>query len=319
MKKNKYNILIICLILLSLSFSFYFPDGSKDSGLNFLKLEYIPFSSGMGGAISSLDKNVYAMHYNPAGLTGAKETVFFSHNNYPDEVFIEYLQYVKPLKKESSLGLSVFYMFTTIDGINGNGEFIGDMGIINSAYSLSLSGKLIDLAVNNIKILYGVNINYLFLRSYKYKNHIFTIDAGLILNVNNNINIGISFLNNGTSVNNFLSGIDLNNNNNDSPLPVNLKIGISKNIKAVKTIVSFDIDNYLYENQIYKIGVKYSPFDLLNLMIGYKILPDINNQFSFGFLSNFKFKGIGKVGISVSFTPTENIGSIVNFGLKIKL
>ena len=140
------------------------------SGAQFLSLGAGARASGMGGAYAGVADDSSAVYWNPAGLNQISERCLsVTHNIMFEDIYYDWVSYVKPLASGGALGLGVQYMSygkimetdeTGLDVSNFRPNDLavtGSYGFAISKLMLGISAKYISSNIKETAVAYAAD------------------------------------------------------------------------------------------------------------------------------------------------------------------
>lgn len=248
-----------------------YAGGVGTTGTTFLKIGIGARPVAMGESFVAVADDVYAIHYNPAGLSQTKRIqIGLTHNVWLEKINQDFVGIVLPFGNLGSLGFSATYI--SMDKLEGydvdtNYEPVKTEDFTASDLVVIFSGAL---ALNkNLSI--GTNLKAV---QQKIENESALgrcLDAGILLRIEK-LKLAAVIQNLGPKIK-FISEED--------PLPQNFKFGAAylfgKNILTVEANKPIEKDMY------FNIGEETTFFKILSLRIGYTTGKDIGPGLSGGF------------------------------------
>lgn len=282
MKKIIY--MLSCLVFLfSLS---YGSSWEGRSGNQLLKINFSPASMALGGGYVAGINGVYALSFNPAGITSTKRReAVFSHIELFDGVRTEYVAYGQKLWGIwfAAEVKGYYYSLQTFN----NADVAGDkISIYNLAPAFGLAFKLgehisIGASVSSLYENYGKNSANGDTSTFN-----FGVNAGIKLSLlNDTLRIGGDVRNIGF----FNTTYNLNTPSNETiPYPLIGNAGVAYVFKndelKDKVIINADVEIPYDNDMTFSGGVTFYATDSISLMAGYRYLKDFDTLdcFSFG-------------------------------------
>ncbi|MBD3170141.1 MAG: PorV/PorQ family protein [candidate division Zixibacteria bacterium] len=123
---------------------------------NFLKYDMSARALGMGGAFTALADGAGGVRYNPAGISGIKNTqAGFTYSKLTWDRKLNYAEVLFPLPKQAVIGLSwINAGVSDVKERNSNGDVVGDLKNDENSFNLTFGRRIVE----NISI--GANIRY---------------------------------------------------------------------------------------------------------------------------------------------------------------
>ena len=308
------------LLLLLLSPAIIFAYGKKDVGTTsaaFLKLGYGGRPTGMGDAFTSVNGDVSNLYYNPGGLISVNNKIFsFMHINWLADIKYNALSYVQPLKDNSGVfGIALGSLdYGTIDMTDEiTKSKIGTYSAYDRILHISYADK-----IKFFKTYFdaGMNFKYIIQKIDKESAQGIAADFGGQIELQEDWRAGIMVQNIGK-----MSKFE----NENDPLPLNVKIGTSYKFIDERFLTALDI-NFPNDNSPYiALGAEFMLMEKaqnnfnLGIRLGYNGLNSDKKGYSLGFGLN-----IMQFDLDYAFLPFEELGNThriavnYNFGEKMK-
>ncbi|HNW44807.1 MAG TPA: PorV/PorQ family protein [Elusimicrobiales bacterium] len=203
---------LIILLLGSAAPAAWCANSAGTSAVPFLKLAADARSVGMGEAAAGAAGGGMALFQNPAGLAGNKAPALaFSHALLMEDISYEVLGAALPLGSAGVLGVGAQYLnYGNVDSLYNDGTAAGSLAPKDSAYALGWGMHL------DPDIMVGAGLKYV---NSKISGSAATtaLDLGLLIN-GEDLSVGFTAQN---------MGKGLKFNDESSPLPVNVKLGVA--------------------------------------------------------------------------------------------
>ncbi len=282
-KKHVFSV-IICLVL-STGICFGADNSAGTSGADFLKIGVAARPGGMGETYTAVAEDVYALHWNPAGLVSVKgKEIFTTYTRWFENTNYGLISYAQSLKRDRTIGGSLVLLSsggikrTVIDDSSSLGyREEGSFGVHDMAFTIGYAQRLpIDL-LWSVKSFSTWNLERLDLGGAlkiiqrKLDNvsaTAFALDIGLKYRIPLNrfplTDVGLVFQNMGTSI---------KFDKDDDPLPFMVKLGmVSKIRKGGAHLFVGGIDfNFPQREEIkMNLGFEYSYKNMYAGRLGYK-------------------------------------------------
>jgi long-subunit fatty acid transport protein len=282
--------ILISLILLSWCATAMAGEFSKSGsvGAQFLKVGVGARYQGLGEASVATANDVYAMYWNPAGLTNITSSeLAFTAIKYPADINLNYVAYAKRFDDFGIIGASATILsmsdqeITTVDEPGGTGL---KYSVSSYAFQLSYAREL------TARLSFGASFKLLGERIYHEKSSGFAMDVGTLLYTGfRSLRIGLNISNMGPEMK--FDGPDLDvsyqpdeGNPNHDPfnsrllteaydLPLLFRIGVAYDLefgKNGKMILSAEAKHPNDNMQQEALGVEYGWKDQYFLRAGYK-------------------------------------------------
>nr|MBN2276820.1 PorV/PorQ family protein [candidate division Zixibacteria bacterium] len=149
------------------------------AGAQFLKIGVGARYHGMGEAAVAVAEDIYAMYWNPAGLTSIETSeLAFTHVDYITDINLDYIAYARRFEGLGVFGLSATILsmgdkeITTIEEPEGTGQ---SYSASSFAFQLSYSRQL------TAQFSFGASFKYIGEEIYREKAAGFAVDFGTML------------------------------------------------------------------------------------------------------------------------------------------
>ncbi len=297
----------LCFVLSSTFLPFYLSTciyaGVGTTGAQFLKISPSARASGLGGAFSAFNDDVFAISYNPSGLASLESAqLAATYLSYFADVNFGYIGYVDPQTKVGAIGFGITYLI--VDKMEKRdakemlipGGFNAKDIALTFAYAKkdALPSVMENLSVGGAMKLISSEID----QTMAYT-------AALDLSASYLPNPQITTV---LAVENISWGIRFKEVTD--PLPLNLKLAgayaLNENLK-----VGLDINQYLIDAKFYaSLGGEYWLADRkLALRLGYKYGYDTSSLGSIvGLAAGLGFR-IWGAGVDYAFVPFGDLGN----------
>ncbi|MBI4249813.1 MAG: PorV/PorQ family protein [Elusimicrobia bacterium] len=317
-----YHFTTVSLLLISLyhftTFCFTtlcHAGSTNNSGAAFLKIDPGARSAAMGGAYAALAGDVYAMHYNPAGLSRLyRREVAATHTQWLLGTQYNFAGLAYP----SGLGAWGFAATRlaagAIEGRDANRQKTAGFTSADTAYALGY-GRILEGPFSSGVSRLGVSAKFIESRIGNYSAHSVAFDMGLAHDFGGGpVSLGVSVLNAGRGMR-FLSQKD--------PLPLTLVLGSALKLAGAMQFAA-DLRYEPYDRRWdLGLGTEYAAFPAVSLRLGY---ASNLRQGGFGLQGAGPLSGLGAgLGLQMSrfqadyaFTPFGPLGNVqrVSLGLR---
>ncbi|MFZ4591168.1 MAG: type IX secretion system protein PorQ [Ignavibacteria bacterium] len=287
---------------------------------DFLNLNVDARSSAMAGSFVSVDNDVNAIFYNPAGLAtlkGKQASVGFF--KYLMDINSGNVSYSQKYKELGYFGAGIRYVnYGTFDKYDESYQNLGSFGASDLALSLGYA----NVYKENFK--YGANAKFIYSNIDEYSSVGLALDLGALYTIpEHRMNFGLSVLNLGTQVKKYIS-------TNES-LPLDIRIGMTKSLEHLPLTVNLGFarladtyDNFFERFKNIVVGGEFVLNDYVLFRLGYNNAERKNYKTgsSIG-ISGFS-AGIGivftdKYKLDYAFNSLGNIGAAHRFNLGFNL
>jgi hypothetical protein len=318
----KTSLLIFALTFIS--FAFTNLNAKTNSGAIFLEIEPSAKAAAMGDTGVGMYSDIGSSEKNPANLCWtSNQSLLISHNEYLENIHMEYLGYSKRISRTFTIGISGKYLYMN-DLIKRDeyGDEFGTFGAQNSAYSLTLSkilgenvaigaaGKIVKEQIDNYSdqvlsgdfgIIFSNSINKIIYSDSvsRYKKNY----GAAYLDQKNHWSFGFAVRNLGGNIRVYKEAFKL---------PTVYSFGSGFFFKNMK--LAFDIDRNTDDETIYKTGMEYYVIDLLNLRAGY--IYRGKNYDNLGVTYGFGLKLFDTLFLDYAYVPFNDLGDTHRFSLR---
>jgi len=203
------------------------------TGFDFLRTDAGARPAAMGGAFVAVSADLYGLTYNPAGLVNVPDMLgTFSFVDQLLDINSGFAGFNKLLNNGSRIFAGIYYTsygeFRRTDASGQDlGSFTSGDLMISAGYADSLS----------VGLRYGATAKYIYSKIDDYTAGAVAVDLGVIYRLHNqNLNLGLSVTNLGTSVKSFVD--------THEKLPLSYRFGISKRLAHLPLLLNFDFIRY---------------------------------------------------------------------------
>jgi hypothetical protein len=282
---------------------------------DYLKLGVGPRAISMGDAQVGLADDVYATHYNPAGLATLKtQEAAFTHTDYLQGISEQYLAYAYPHPKWGALGVSFTYLgYGTFQGYDASGQPTGSVGANDMDLGLSYSRYLYHDERYGTELAAGVTGKWIQERLDTVKATTFAGDLGLLFAP------GIKW---GELLNGWKAGVALRNvgqpmtfDQESFALPRVLTAGLSYTGNWRDESITLAVDGRQPNDGPRNLGVGLEIWTLQFFVLrgGYTTEGDLGNGLSLG--AGVRFRTIQ---VDYAFASEGPLGNTQRFGLTLR-
>lgn len=262
----------------------------------FLKIEVGGRATAMAGAHTSVQGDLFALHYNPALIAHFQSpAIALQYTSWFDGIDQNYASAATRFGDLGVLAATINWVgyddmrrTTVTSGLAGTttGSFSASDYAASLTWARALS-RQVDIGVT--AKLIGTEID-------QYSGTAFAADAGLRYAVQPNWNVGLSLVNLGTSLELDRSG---------SPLPFGLRGGTSLSLFDGSLLLSADVSGYRGSDIAVGIGAEYTWNRLLSLRLGYDSRNDDADE---GLTAGVGFHYQG-FDLDYAYTPFGDLGN----------
>ena len=314
-KSNLFKAIFVAIV-----FTANLSIAQQQNTYDFLNLNVDARSSAMAGSFVSVDNDVNAIFYNPAGLAtlkGKQASVGFF--KYLLDINSGNVSYSQKYKELGYFGAGIRYVnYGTFDKYDESYQNLGSFGASDLALSLGYA----NVYKENFK--YGANAKFIYSNIDEYSSVGLALDLGALYTVpEHRMNFGLSVLNLGTQVKKYIS-------TNES-LPLDIRIGMTKSLEHLPLTVNLGFarladtyDNFFERFKNIVVGGEFVLNDYVLFRLGYNNAERKNYKTgsSIG-ISGFS-AGIGiiftdKYKLDYAFNSLGNIGAAHRFNLGFNL
>jgi hypothetical protein len=314
-KSNLFKALIVAIV-----FASNCSIAQQQNTYDFLNLNVDARSSSMAGSFVSVDNDVNAIFYKPAGLAtlkGKQASVGFF--KYLMDINSGNVSYSQKYKEIGYIGAGIRYMnYGDFDKYDESYQNLGNFGASDLALSLGYA----NVYKENFK--YGANAKFIYSNIDEYSSIGLALDLGaLYIMPEQRLNFGVSVLNLGTQVKKYIS--------TSESLPLDIRIGMTKTLEHLPLTVNIGFarlaDSYDKFYERFKnivVGGEFVLNDYVLLRVGYNNAERKNYKTgsSIG-ISGFS-AGVGiifndKYKLDYAFNSLGNVGAAHRFNLGFNL
>lgn len=296
-----------------------YGSGPGTTAASFLKIGVGARPVSMGESFSAVADDVYAVHYNPAGLAQVKRIqVGLTHNVWLEKINHDFAGLVLPLGKVGSLGFSAVYVsmdklkgYDVIDDGNYTPIETEDFTANDLAAIFTYAGNIAKWG--NAAFSLGINLKSISQQIEKEKTSAFTGDIGLLL--------GDPSFRLAVVLQNFdPTGKGIKFIKEENPLPTNLKAGVS--LSLFKGFTLSGEYNQPLDKELKPIkgrakinaGVEMVAGGIFAIRGGYTTLKDIGPKISAGLGLKIFF-----LNLDYAFVPFGDLGNTHRLSVTLKL
>ncbi|HRE41612.1 MAG TPA: type IX secretion system protein PorQ [Ignavibacteria bacterium] len=315
MKKIK-----ITAVLFLFNCLFISAQAQTDKIYNFLNLGVDARSSAMANSFVSMHNDVNGLFYNPAAMTTMNRTKasvgFFK---YLLDINSGNAAYTTKYKDIGFVGAGLRYLdYGSFKKFDEQSNDLGTFGASDLAFSVGFAKNF------NPDLSWGVNVKFIYSSIDEYSSTAIATDLGLLYYLpSNKFSAGLSLLNLGTQLSKY--------SNTSESLPINLTVGVSKQLDYLPLTVHLSLsnltdktDNFGDKFKNFKVGGEFLLNDYVDLRLGYnnQQRQDLKTGSAVG-LAGFS-TGVGiKINnyrLDYAFNSLGNVGSThrVNLAFDIK-
>ncbi len=241
--------------------------GNGASGFEFLRTDFSPKSSAMGGAFVAMRGDITSLFHNPAGMAYMENRqVMASYTDYVIDIGGGVAAYSDRLPGYGQITASIIYMdYGSFDEANQFAEKTGrTYGASDLALAVSLSNFLQE------GLAYGVTVKYARSSIDVWNASALALDFGLLYEVpfENDLFIGISLFNIGKALTAFVD--------TKESLPTSLRIGFAKKLEHLPLEFNASLNDVnvnagsVWEHlRRFSVGGEFTLSQMLRLRLGY--------------------------------------------------
>ena len=299
--KIKSNIIV--LILLILTIPLFATSDSGESAYQFLKLQFVPLSAGLGNITSPLEG------YSDAGFTNfsatpfsANRRLFFTYNKLYADINGGLFGYIYPLKSGAKTGGTVkFISYGSMTKTDDTGKVLGEF----SAQSISFDGFYAMEILNRMGVHTAVKFIYEGIDDYNSFG--VALDFGALYKFSKaRGTIGLNARNVGFQLKGFTE-------EHKDPLPITFLIGGNWNPKGLPLKLYAELEQNLDDPSIYKAGILLDEIEPIILSIGYTHREKIDSD---TFKDEEKYNGLSAgIGLNLKDNGLDFHYAYSSYGL----
>ena len=310
-KNNLFKALLVAVF-----FAANLSVAQQQNTYDFLKLNVDARSSAMAGSFVSMENDVNAIFYNPAGLaTLSNKQASVGFFKYLMDINAGNASYSQKYKDIGFFGAGIRYInYGTMDKYDENYQNQGTFGASDLALSLGYA----NVYKNNFN--YGANVKLIYSSIDEYSSVGLALDLGaLYVFPEQKLNLGVSVLNLGTQVKKYISTAE--------QLPLDIRIGMTKSLEHLPLTVNLGFANLAnsydkffdrFKNII--VGGEFILNDYVLLRVGYNNVERQNFKTGTslgisGFSAGFGIKFANNYKLDYAFNSLGNIGAAHRFNL----
>jgi hypothetical protein len=300
-----YFILFLCGTFLFLN---NLKAGVGTTGGQFLKIGPSARALGMAGSFGAVSDDVYAIHFNPAGMTQVnKEEISMTYLKYFEDVNYGFIGYVKPSEK-NFLGFGLTYLI--VNNIEARSSDTTEYRLFNAkdiAFTFAYAKKGLVSSLPNLNLGWNLRL----ITSEIDSNSAYTMSADI-----GAYYVPVEKLSLALVLQNISWGIKYKEETD--MLPLNLKFAAGYKVKE-NLLLASDIDAYLIDTKFYgSLGIEFFPIKQLVLRTGYKYGYDTASLGSVvGLGAGLGFR-IWNFGLDYAFVPFGELGDTHRVSFSIK-
>lgn len=301
------RISIVCMVLSFLLTDIFCGVGTTSG--QFLKIGPSARALGMASSFGAVSDDVYAIHFNPAGLSQIKkEEVSATYLKYFADVNYGFLGYVKP-SQSGAMGFGITYLI--VDGMEKRDEsenFIGNFNAKDMSMVVSYTRKnVMEKSLPGMNI--GGTVRTIISEIDQTTAYSASVDIGAFYSPLEKLNIAVVLQNISWGIK-YKEEADI--------LPLNLKLAGAYKITNILTVAS-DIDMYLIDAISYaSVGVEYSIGKYLILRGGYRYGYDTQHLGSLVGVAVGMGVRMWNVGVDYAFVPFGDLGDTHRVSLSFR-
>ncbi|RMF68777.1 MAG: hypothetical protein D6743_02910, partial [Calditrichaeota bacterium] len=211
----------------------------------------------MAGAFVAMPGDIHDLVYNPAGLSWLhKRHGTATYLNHLLDFQSGFLAYAHPFKKETVAAGFQFFDFGQFVGKDENNVETGEFGANSLIFSVAYSRSVL----KNLSL--GASGKFIRFQIDSFSETALAADFGALFSVpSENLNVGVAVFNVGSTTSAFLTTKD--------DLPVNVQVGISKQLEHLPLLVSGALVKFRDESLDFRIGGEFTLTEQLFFRLGY--------------------------------------------------
>ena len=333
----------LSFLLANIGFAQAGIDVSKSwtTAATFLEISVGASAVGMGGAFVSLANDATALHWNPAGIAGLKQTnAVVVHTDWIADTKFDYAGIALPMMDVGTLGFSITSLsmgdmkVRTVDFPEGTGEYFSASDL---AAGLSFSRQLTE------RFSIGLSAKYIQETIWHESASAFAIDAGTMFKTDlfGGMTIGAALTNFGTSMK--MAGRDARQFIRLNPAELGTNGAVPTDVEFdswdLPLLFQFGVSTHIFDNDEYRwtlaadalhpndnyeslnIGTEFAYSNFLFLRAGYQslFLNSSEGGLSFGLgVSTGEFLGTMGLGFDYAYENMGRLESVHVFTLGIR-
>jgi hypothetical protein len=310
-KSNLVKALIVAIVCAS-----NISIAQQQNTYDFLNLNVDARSSAMAGSFVSVDNDVNAIFYNPAGistLSGKQASVGFF--KYLMDINAGNVAYSQKYKEIGYFGIGIRYVnYGSFDKYDENYQNVGTFGASDMSLSLGYA--------NNYKenFKYGANVKVIYSTIDEYNSVGLALDLGALYTLpEQRLNFGVSVLNFGTQVKKY--------GTTNETLPIDIRIGMTKTLEHLPLTVNIGFakladtyDKFFERFKNIIVGGEFVLNDYVLLRVGYNNIERQNFKTGSslgigGFSAGLGIIFSDKYKLDYAFNSLGNIGAAHRFNI----
>jgi len=279
-------------------------ENAGTSGAQLLKISVGAKAVSMGESYVAAADDVYAVYWNPAGLTQVETNqIGFMHNEWFEDIRHEFLGYVQPAGNLGTLAASVSYVsMGELERTDETGKEIGEPF---HPYDILLGVSLGRQLNENISV--GINAKFLQENIDDEKAQAFAVDVGGLYFVSNSsLVLGVNVQHLGTKIK-FIE--------ESFSLPLNVKFGAAYRLIDGALSLAVDVNRPVDGYTNMGLGAEYKIMSVMNLRAGYRYTVGGNPLGTASGLRAGVGVEIGDYKIDYAFVPYGELGQAHRFSL----
>jgi len=314
-KSNFVKALVVAIVFVS-----NISLAQQQNTYDFLNLNVDARSSAMAGSFVSVDNDVNAVFYNPAGLATLKgKQASIGFFKYLMDINAGNASYSQKYKDIGYFAAGVRYVnYGTFDKYDENYQSQGTFGASDLAISLGYANAYKE----NLK--YGANVKFIYSNIDEYSSVGLALDLGaLYMFPEQKLNFGLSVLNLGTQVKKYSSTTE--------SLPLDIRFGMTKSLEHLPLTVNLGFarladtyDNFFERFKNIIVGGEFTLNEYVLLRVGYNNVERKNFKTGSsigisGFSAGFGIIIGDNYKLDYAFNSLGNIGAAHRFNLGFNL
>jgi hypothetical protein len=307
---------IISVIALTAILSAFQLKAQERPAYDFLKVDPSARASALAGAFETYTEDPNVIFYNPAGLsTSDKKLISAGFGKYLLDINFGSAAFQMKYKNAGWFGVGIKYFnYGTFDLADEEGNTSGTFNASDLMFSLGYSNFMYD------KINFGINVKFIYSSIAEYKSTAAAMDFGFLYIIpEERINLALSVNNLGLQINSYAESKER--------LPLDVRIGLSKQLEHLPLKISFSLNNineskekFIQHFKSFSIGGEIAFSDNVSARIGYnnERRQDLKLGTSLGiagFSAGIGIKVADKYKFDYSLNSFGKVGSMHRFNL----